>query len=182
MTFDALTASSMYTWHWEEEFWKAVSIEYPFDPTAKRYFDPVLALQSLLLHNASLIAEKQELIRSRVFELQYSLDGRFETTEGGNALRTRDGFGPRIDSKIAKGGDSVHANWPLDGSGQPMRDAYDLIMDHVLGWHSGVEADIRNGTVPECWNGYLDPVENKCKPHPEGETASPSSKGTAAVT
>lgn len=63
VTFDALTASSMYTWHWEEEFWKAVSIECPFDPTAKRYFDPVLAVQSLLLHNATLIAEKQELIR-----------------------------------------------------------------------------------------------------------------------
>lgn len=168
VTFDALTASSMYTWHWEEEFWKSVSIEFAFDPTAKRYFDPVLALQDLLLHNASLIASKQALIRSRVFELQYSLDGRFEKIESSDTIDVKlDMIGPQLDSKMMQLNEKINENWPVYSNGQPMRDAYDLIMDSVLGWHTGVEADIRNGSVPECWNGYLDVKENKCKPHPE---------------
>jgi hypothetical protein len=37
----------------------------------------------------------------------------------------------------------------------------------IKGWHSGKELDIRNGTVPECWNGWLDVKANKCKPFPE---------------
>ena len=28
---------------------------------------------------------------------------------------------------------------------------------------SGAEPDIRNGTVPECWNGWLDEPANKCR-------------------
>ena len=36
-----------------------------------------------------------------------------------------------------------------------MRDAYDITMDHVLGWHSGAVKDERNATTPECWNGEL---------------------------
>ena len=176
MTFDALTASSMYTWHWEEEFWSAVSIQYPFDPTAKRYFDPVLALKDLMVHNSSLIAEKQRLIRSRVFELQYSLDGKYESMLPWEDVRNiRDKYGPQIDDKIAKSDLILNKNWPVDESGLPMRDAYDIIMDHVLGWHSGAEPDVRNGTVPECWNGYLDVLENKCKPHPEVKKVAPSS-------
>ena len=59
VTFDPLTARSMYTWHWEEEYWKDVSIEYPWDGVAKRYFDVVLALKELMLHNQTLIAKKQ---------------------------------------------------------------------------------------------------------------------------
>ena len=31
-------------------------------------------------------------------------------------------------------------------------------MDSTLGWHSGAEPDVRNGSVPECWNGWLDKV------------------------
>ena len=59
VTFDPLTARSMYTWHWEEEYWKEVSIEYPWDGVAKRYFDVVLALKELMAKNQSLIARKQ---------------------------------------------------------------------------------------------------------------------------
>jgi hypothetical protein len=29
---------------------------------------------------------------------------------------------------------------------------------HLSLWHSGAEPDLRNGTVPECWNGWLDKV------------------------
>ena len=32
-----------------------------------------------------------------------------------------------------------------------------------LGWHSGTIPDVRNATVPECWNGGV-VVNNKCEP------------------
>ena len=149
VTFDALTARVMYTWHWEEEFWEAVTIEYPWDPTAKRYFDVVLALQDLLKNNRSMVEKKQELIRSRAFELQYSLESHYE-------------YFNDTSSNITSS-----STWPKYPNGMLMRDAYDIIMDHVLGWHSGVELDVRNGTVPECWNGWLDTSANKCRPGEE---------------
>ena len=39
VTFDKLTASVMYTWHWPEIFWKLVSIELPHNDVSKRYKD-----------------------------------------------------------------------------------------------------------------------------------------------
>lgn len=162
----------MYTWHWEEEFWKSVSVQFAYDRTASRTFDPVLALQGLLLHNATLVAKKQELIRSRVFELQYSLHGKHETAEGIAALdksNSNDSYGPQITDKFAFQTDKINEKWPTDSTGRPMRDAYDIIMDHVLAWHSGKEPDVRKGSVPECWNGYLDVSLNKCFPHPKKE-------------
>ena len=148
VTFDSLTAKVMYTWHWEEEFWSEVSVELPFAPVVHRSLDVVVALKQLLKNNASLIAHKQALIRSRVFELQYGMDGRFEGIDSDSgALANYNASGKAL--KLAK-------NWPLYPDGTPMRDAYDIIMDHTLGFHSGLEPDVRNGSVPECWNGYLD--------------------------
>jgi hypothetical protein len=167
VTFDALTASSMYTWHWEEEFWLSVSIQFPFQKVIKHNFDVVLALNELMLHNATLILEKQELIKERVFELQYSLDGRLEGFEKEDTAKAR-GFNGKRDVKSDSDSDlKISGNWPRYSNGTPKRDAYDLIMDHVFGWHSGVESDVRNGTVPKCWNGYLDIEVNKCKPYAE---------------
>ena len=39
VTFDMLTASVMYTWHWPEIFWNMISIEMPHNDVAKRYKD-----------------------------------------------------------------------------------------------------------------------------------------------
>ena len=163
----------MYTWHWEEEFWKSVIVEFAFTPTAKRVFDPVLALRDLVRHNATLVSKKQALIRARVFELQYSLHGKHETAAGIAAVdkdNSNDLYGPQINDKFAFQTDKINDKWPVDISGRPMRDAYDVIMDHVLAWHTGKEPDVRKGTVPECWNGYLDVAMNKCKPHPQKES------------
>lgn len=164
VVFDPLTARSMYTWHWEEEFWAAVSVEYPFDGVAKRYFDVVLALKELLQNNRTLIEKKQSLIRQRVFELQYGLDGRFESLPG-EFQTVKDGMGGTV---------QIASTWPLYADATPMRDAYDLIMDHVLGWHSGKEPDVRNGTVPECWNGWLDVPANKCRSYAPTSSPTPS--------
>jgi len=142
VTFDALTASVMYTWHWSEEFWKEVSVEIPFQPVVDKKIDPVQYLVDLLKYNLSLVQHKQRLLRGRAFELHYGLDGYHE---GGS-----------------------NSTWPLV-DGKPMRDAYEITINHVLGWHSGREPDIRNGTVPECWGGYVNKTLNKCVPGKEPE-------------
>eukprot|EP01035_Chromulina_nebulosa_P018706 gene18706-24465_t len=88
--FDPLTAEVMYTWHWDESFWKEISINLPFHPVAFRYHDPV----SMKLHHS----------------------------------------------------ESFIGNWPVYSDGSPMRDAYDIAIDHALGWHSGRESRYRNAT------------------------------------
>jgi xyloglucan galactosyltransferase MUR3 len=149
--FDAMTGPVMYTWHWSESFWYDVSIELPFHPTAYRMFDPVSYLNELYRNNTDMIKRKLELIKERVFELQYSLDGRY--------------YGNRHDIE------EIPKHWPRYRDGKPMRDAYDIAMDLVLGWHSGRVADIRNGTVPECWNdAVVDKSINKCVRVPKNIT------------
>ena len=134
VTFDVLTATVMYTWHWSELFWKAVSIEMPHNDVAHHHKDPVEYLYHLTQNLSAVIKEKQRLLSSRAFELHYALDGK---EEGGV--------------------------WPKL-NGEPMRDAYEIAIDHVLGWHSGKEPDERQGTVPECWGGYVNKTLNKCVP------------------
>ena len=56
------------------------------------------------------------------------------------------------------------ATWPRYADGTRMRDAFDICIDLALGWHAGTIPDVRNGTVPECWNGWLDKKANKCRP------------------
>lgn len=148
VTFDALTAIVMYTWHWEEAFWKDVTIDFAHHPVAHRYVDPVERLREMLKVNGSEVRRKQALIRARVFELQYALDGQEEAWY----QRTEQGM-------------EFHNSWPREhgAAATPMRDAYGITMDHVLGWHSGLEADVRNATVPECWvNGELNVTLNRC--------------------
>ena len=50
VTFDRLTASVMYTWHWPEIFWKLVSIELPHNDVLKRYKDVSPLLMSLFFY------------------------------------------------------------------------------------------------------------------------------------
>lgn len=147
VTFDDLTAAVMYTWHWSEEFWREVSVMLHFHGTTHRYMDPVQELRKLVTENASLIQRKQDLIRRHVFELQYALDFHFD----------------KVFTKSPAGQMEWVSSWPSREDGTPMRDAYEITMDHVLGWHSGVEADFRNATVPECWNGRLDKTVNNGK-------------------
>ena len=142
VTFDALTASSMYTWHWSEAFWKEISIELPFTAVVEKRLDPVQYLVDLYRNNLSLVEHKQNLIKAHAFELHYALDS-FEES-------------------------FPNSTWPTL-SGQRMWDAYEITMDHVLGWHSGRKPDVRNGTVPECWGGYVNKTLNKCVPGKEPE-------------
>jgi len=157
--FEDLTAAVMYTWHWEEEFWRDAMIEIPFHGVAHRYIDPVVVLQDLIKNNASVIKHKQNLIQKRVFELQYSLDHSYQDTfmKASSGGMEWSSTWPRVNSM---GGDVLSADAHNQGKGFPLRDAYDITMDHVLGWHSGREKDFRNATVPECWNGFHDTKAN----------------------
>ena len=159
VTFEDLTASVMYTWHWDEEFWRDVLVELPFHGVAHRYFDPVSALREMMDKNVSLVEHKQRLLRARVFELQYSLDHSSQDTfkksaDGGMEWESTWPRTERSDSEIL----DASAHYRMRGA--PLRDAYEITMDHVLGWHSGREADFRNATVPECWNGFHDTSAN----------------------
>lgn len=184
VVFDVLTASVMYTWHWEESFWNEVVIEYPFHPTAHRYFDPVAALLKLYQNESASIARKQELIRSRVFQLQYGLDGWHDLYQYNSSLKytmvvpnttvreTSDQVqyitkGPTSPGRLNESVFNNSTTWPIDSMGNPLRDAFDICIDYCLGWHSGSLTRFRNATVPECWNGWLDKKANKCRPGEE---------------
>eukprot|EP01034_Spumella_vulgaris_P037374 gene37373-46112_t len=149
----------------------------------------------------SVIRHKQALIRSRVFELQYSLDSPTDVYLEGSKIKymtmkqtpvattisnstasaahepliiyeernTSAGAAHHhhkhsINTKDKKKSDTTNRTssmtWPLHTDGTPMRDAYQITMDLVLGWHSGSIVRFRNATVPECWDGWLDKTLN----------------------
>jgi len=178
VVFDPLTAAVMYTWHWEEAFWKQVIVEFDFHPTAHRYFDPVEALVQLYTHNRSLVTRMQSLIRSRVFELQYAREGPRDVFQHQSPLQYLTLTQPNSSNpdqihyelKQASSSSAVvavqtHPSWPhCPITHKPLRDAYDVVMQLSLAWHSGQLVRLRNGTVPECWDGRLDRVLNRCVP------------------
>lgn len=161
VVFDKLTASVMYTLHWPEEYWDSVVVELLFHPTAFRYFDPVAALRDMLLHNRSAVLRKQQLLRERVFQLQYGLDGRYLNHPPQQLLAPS--AGARAHNTTRPKRLKLSPSWPLDSAG-PQDDAFDVLIDRALAWHSGNAVQQRTGTVPECWNGWLDVAANKCKP------------------
>lgn len=187
VTFDVLTAKVMYTWHWEESFWSEVLVEYNFHPVAFRYFDPVKDLQAMLANRSEEVARKQRLIRERVFELQYSLESYLEDIDDDTCApwisnhqlpilindtvveREEDVSCSISNSKLytsqkVLSSSKTKANWPVDSYGNPKVDAYEKIILQIFGWHSGEFPDVRNATIPECWNGYLNVTANKCIP------------------
>ena len=164
---------TQYTLHWSESFWRDVLIELPLSTAMNTAFDPILYLNDLYTHNYTLIQYKQELIRSRVFELQYSLEGPYtraflhpsklssviyqETTDTNTTSSIL-----QHAHDTSTGTDAVHAiNWPKDIKGMYIRDAYDISITHVLSWHSGRVKPYRGGTVEFCWEGVLDRAGNK---------------------
>lgn len=190
VVFDIQSAEAMYTWHWEQEYWEDVVVHIDFQSVARRVVDPIEYLQELWTKKRHVVRKKQQLLRARAFELQYSLHGReqLETNNSpenekrlrGNEKGEQDALlagksslwpncplPPRSSSNIA----SIPHYSPLDSDvvpadGQertaPCRDAFELIIDWTLAWHSGEVADRRVGSVTECWDGHLDSRLNKC--------------------
>jgi hypothetical protein len=112
-----------------------------------------------------------------VFELQYGLEGRLPGERWCAKDLNHEVYNTSIhsespcSSKDADSDDIGAGHWPVYSDGAPMRDAFDICIDHALSWHSGRIPDFRNVTVPECWNGWLDKTANsgkgKCRSDPK---------------
>jgi hypothetical protein len=72
--FHPLSASGMYTWHWPESLWEAVSVEIDMHAVISRRIDPVAYLAAMQRDTPQVVARKQALLRAHVFKLQYALD------------------------------------------------------------------------------------------------------------
>lgn len=130
VVFHPLSASAMYTWHWSTELWKNVVIEIPINMAAsnKPVFlsDPILYLKQLYEQEPRNIRERQRLLRRHAFELSYALEFM-----------------------------KPNSSWPLDERGEPLRDAYEITMDYVLGLHTGMMIERPKEWDP-AWRGDLD--------------------------
>ena len=126
VVFHQLSASAMYTWHWSAKLWRDVVVEIPINlgnpEKPVLNSDPVLFLKVMVENDPKGIARRQRLLRQHAFELQYSLEF---YTEG--------------------------SSWPLDEEGKPMRDAYEISMDHVLNMHAGRLNQKRQGPLESKW-------------------------------
>lgn len=167
---------------------KQVSIHYDFHATAHRYFDPVVALMKFYEQNRTAVSRMQQLIRSRVFQLQYSIDGPRDVYQFQSPLpyvkltydhpqnsssKTMNPDAIRYETREPQTAAVVVNNgWPMvtddQGGTRPEKDAYDVIIELCLQWHSGSAVRVRNATVPECWDGRLDKQLNKCVPLQRG--------------
>ena len=136
VVFHPLSASAMYTWHWSTQLWKDVIIEIPINmspaPNEPALLsDPILYLKQLYEKDVEDIRRRQRLMRRHAFELSYALE-------------------------FYKEGSS----WPLDEQGKPVRDAYEITMDHVLGLHAGratqsIPGDLL-GEKRQVWKAEID--------------------------
>lgn len=72
VTFNPLSATAMYTWHWPESYWKAVTVEISEETRFKPDFDVVSYLKALVDKDSEEITRRQKLIRERAYQLQYS--------------------------------------------------------------------------------------------------------------
>jgi hypothetical protein len=152
-----------------------VVVRLPLREVGQRAFDPVQRLVDLLRDRPEEVRRKQELLRSRVFELQYSLDGPQEVAPLKTMLHNHrnvsdNPYNDQVYPTHLPSSKHFHNNtWPLCGRGTntsdlvPCRDAYDIIMELSLGFHSktGVP-DVRVGSTLACWDGVLDRELNKC--------------------
>jgi hypothetical protein len=144
VVFDPLTAEVMYTWHWEESFWRKVVVSFDFHPVAHRYLDPVKALEDMLRYNRSQVMERQALIRSRVFELQYSREGPRDKAFPRSSLpfltlhplpQGNHSEEVSYEESPPQPSPETMSKWPRNLDGSLMKDAYDIVIEHLLSWH-----------------------------------------------
>ena len=116
VVFHPLSASAMYTWHWSSELWKDIVIEIPINMLADKsqpmlLSDPIQYLKETAEKDPAGIEKRQKLLRRHAFKLSYALEFYDYQNDASSA-------------------------WPRDEEGNPLRDAYDITMDHVLGMHA----------------------------------------------
>jgi xyloglucan galactosyltransferase MUR3 len=130
--FHPLTARYMYEWHpiGGQAGWDNIAVS--FDTQAENKgllnhsFDVVARLQSLFLHNRSLVRQKRQHLRDLAHQLQYSL------VAWNNDTQRAEVFGKK------------------DVRGQLVPDAYDVTMGHILAIHSGTRPHNRTSAYLSC--------------------------------
>lgn len=95
VTFNPLSATAMYTWHWPEEYWKSVAVEIDEKTRKSRGFNVVRYLQNISKEEVS---SRQKLLRARAYELQYSYTEPLQHTRPG-----RDAFDIAMDEAMSFG-------------------------------------------------------------------------------
>ena len=125
--FHPLSAPAMYTWHLSEEVWKDITIELPcnlanYQNDKGLLYDPVKYLQEYVNKNPEEVKRKQTLVRKYAFQIHYSM----EHYQAGSS-------------------------WPLDEHGKPVKDAYDITMDRVMGMHVGRYSRDHIGKIEDKW-------------------------------
>jgi hypothetical protein len=117
-------------------------------------------LIDLYRNDSDTVLKKQRLLRAKAFELQYALDWKGEVSVADHNSwpnELLDTNNPLLIDELKNRNDSVSLldifvsklsdmNKVSDKDAKrPMRDAYNIAIDHVLGWHSGAEPDVRIG-------------------------------------
>jgi len=153
VTFSALTATSMYVWHWSEELWHDVAVSIPAKSVSFRYQDPIVLLRRMA-QNVSDIERRQRLIREHVFKLQWSIEPP-----------------PQVNTE-----EMATTTWPKTADGKLVPDAFELMLNWTLGWHSGdISREVWPGHIPPkssatanpCWTGEPNEDYTKCVPKKE---------------
>jgi hypothetical protein len=137
VTFNPLTASAMYTWHWSESLWKSVIVELKHDDVVRRDFNIVDFLSNLVSRDPSFVTKRQKLISEHASRLQYSLA---EPPVFPPPPRN-----PNTTSEAEFA--TAHAAF-LAAQGPP--DAYTLAMQGIMDTVAGLNDGQRQGSIPDC--------------------------------
>lgn len=137
--FHPLSASAMYTLHWSPQLWRDIVIEIPFNLSRSSNHtslldDPILYLKNMVEKDQAGIERRQRLLRQYAFMLSYALESYNRSSSGG----------------------SFPSAWPRDEGGSPLRDAYEIAMDHVLGTHARGWVPVSGVEAKEVWRNDID--------------------------
>ena len=137
--FHPLTARLMYEWHWGQQLWEEIAVN--FDSNADSHLlvdnkaDMVARLIDLFRNDPQAVAKRQARLREMAHQLQYSLVSNepVTTADGGGG-----GARPRR---------RVHVQLR---DGKPLPDAYSLAMQRVMDIHTGRASHRRSSHFVVC--------------------------------
>lgn len=97
VTYNPLSASAMYTWHWPETLWKKVIVEIDDKLRKSKGFSVIMYLENML-KDKNEIPRRQKLLRENAYKLQYSFSEPLEALRPGS-----DAFDIAIDEAMRFG-------------------------------------------------------------------------------
>lgn len=137
VTFNTLTASAMYTWHWSESLWNSVLVELKYEDAMKPNFNIVDYLANLVAKDPDFVPSRRKLIRQHASKLQYSLAEPPVLSPP-----------PRTDNSTSEAEFAASHAAAIAALGPP--DAYSVAMQGVMDTVAGLNAGTREGSIPAC--------------------------------